>query len=84
MVYSFQLGPTVHCTGVSSPINVNRREESYPSVIQAGNHITVIDQPIGTCDLAFKITERKVRSIKCIYLWRCGLADWREEPLNRP
>jgi TonB family protein len=84
MVYSFQLGPTVYCTGASSPPNADKREESYPRVMQAENHITVIDQPVGTCDLAFKITEKKVRSIKCMYLWKCGLADWHEEPLNGP
>ena len=78
MVYSFQLGPTVYCTGASSPPNADKREESYPRVMQAENHITVIDQPVGTCDLAFKITEKKVRSIKCMYLWKCGLADWHE------
>jgi TonB family protein len=84
MVYSFQLGPTSYCTGASSPHNEDKREESYPRVMQEENHITVIDQPVGTCDLAFKITEKRVRSIKCMYLWKCGLADWHEEPLNRP
>jgi TonB family protein len=84
MVYSFQLDPTVYCTESSGTPNADKREDSYPRLTQAGNHITVIDQPVGTCDPAFKITEKKVRSIKCMYLWKCGLADWHEEPLSGP
>jgi TonB family protein len=62
MVYSFQLGPTVHCTAP---------EQRYPEVIQSQQLVTVLDQPIGTCDQA--ITRQKVRSVRCLYLWRCGL-----------
>ena len=73
IIYSFQLGPAVYCT-----------ELPAPRVAQDGNHVTVYDRPVGTCDLAYKIVEKKVRSIKCMYLWKCGVADWHEEPLNRP
>jgi TonB family protein len=83
MTYSFQLGPTVYCTESSLPEEPNEQEESYPRLVQAENHITLYDRPVGTCDLAFKIVERKVRSIKCMYLWKCGVADWHEEPLNK-
>lgn len=84
MTYSFELGPTVYCTESSGPPKADKENESYPRVVQVHNQITLYDRPVGTCDLAFKITERKVRSIKCLYLWKCGLADWHEEPLNAP
>ena len=84
MTYSFQLGPTVYCTESSAPTKADEQKESYPRVVQAENHVTLYDRPVGTCDLAFKIVEKKVRSIKCMYLWKCGLADWHEEPLNEP
>lgn len=84
MTYSFLLGPTVYCTDSSALAKADEQEESYPRVVQSQNRITLYDQPIGTCDVAFKVTEKKVRSIKCMFLWRCGLADWHEEPLNGP
>jgi len=84
MIYSFQLGPAVYCTESSASTKADAQEESYPRVVRAENHVTLYDRPVGTCDLAFKMVERKVRSIKCMYLWKCGLADWHEEPLNEP
>jgi len=84
ILYSFQLGPTSYCTDASPESKVAERQETYPKVVQEQNHITLIDQPVGTCDLAFKVVERKVRSIKCLYLWRCGLTDWHEEPVTAP
>lgn len=82
MTYSFELGPTVYCAESSGPPKPDTENETYPRVVQVYNHVTLYDRPVGTCDLAFKITEKKVRSIKCLYLWKCGLADWHEEPLN--
>jgi hypothetical protein len=39
-------------------------------VIQSQNHVTVIDQTVCLCDPS---PDRiKVRSAKCLYLWRCG------------
>ena len=84
LTYSFQLGPTVYCAESSVPAKTNEQNESYPRVIQTENHITLYDRPVGTCDMAFKVIEKKVRSLKCLYLWNCGLADWHEEPLNAP
>jgi TonB family protein len=63
LLYSFQLGPTAYCT----------KEKSYPRVTQSENHVTVLDQVVGTCDPTVQV--RKVRSIKCLYLWRCGVHE---------
>jgi TonB family protein len=72
MLYSFQLGPTRNCTETSVTSKGDEKEEPYPQVIQSQNHVTVIDQPVGTCDLAFTVARTKIRSAKCLYLWRCG------------
>jgi TonB family protein len=74
MQYSFQLGPTRYCAETSDGSKGNEQVESYPRVSQSQNHVTVVDQPVGTCDLAFTVTRKKARSAKCLYLWRCGFA----------
>jgi TonB family protein len=61
LVYTFELGPTIFCTAPDS---------RYPQVIQSQNHVTVVAQPVGTCDPA--VLRTKVRSAKCLYLWKCG------------
>jgi TonB family protein len=71
MLYSFQLGPTRYCAATSETSKSNEKEEPYPRVTESQNHVTVIDQPVGTCDVA--IDHRKVRSAKCLYLWKCDL-----------
>ena len=82
MTYSFQLGPAVYCTESSAPTKPNEQEEPYPRVVQAENHITLYDRPVGTCDPVVTIVEKKVRSTKCMYLWKCGRSDRHEERLN--
>jgi Gram-negative bacterial TonB protein C-terminal len=84
VLYTFQLGPTSYCTDASDTSKIGEKQETYPKVAQERNHITLIDQPVGTCDPSFKIVERKVRSVKCLFLWKCGSADWHEEPLYAP
>jgi TonB family protein len=74
MFYSFQLGPTRYCAEASETSKDDEKKEPYPRVIQSQNHVTVIDQPVGTCDPVFTVTRTKVRSAKCLYLWRCGFA----------
>ena len=69
--YSFRLGPTIYCTVASGATKSDDKQESYPRVIQTENHITIVDQPVGTCDTAFTTTKKR-RSAKCLYLWRCG------------
>jgi len=47
-----------------------KHDATYPQVIQSQNHVTVIDEAAGTCDPIE--TTRKIRSLKCLYLWKCG------------
>jgi hypothetical protein len=70
LVYTFQLGETRYCT-TAKVIPNTEAEEFHPKVSQAQNHVTVVDNPVGTCDMAAEI-DRGVRSAKCLYLWRCS------------
>jgi hypothetical protein len=72
IVYTFQLAPTMYCGTPASTPGGKEPEQLYPQIIQSQNHITVVDQPIGTCDTPIAIP-LKVRSARCLYLWKCGV-----------
>ena len=61
LVYSFQFSHEDCCNSSNSPTKV---EESQ-------NHIWVTVPPFCFCDLA-ATTTHKVRSVKCLYLWKCA------------
>lgn len=46
--------------------------ESDTGVIQSQNHITILAEPVCICDPRAELNF-KVRSAKCLYLWRCSL-----------
>jgi hypothetical protein len=70
LTYSFQLIES-GCCAPSPPLGDNGQssEQPVPSVIQSGNHVTLVAEALCICDPA---EVSKVRSIKCLYLWRCG------------
>jgi hypothetical protein len=45
-----------------------------PKVTQSDGHITIVSAQTCICDPVAKIG-RKVRSAKCLYLWRCGSSE---------
>lgn len=47
------------------------RDKSYPHIHYESNTITISEQPMTTCDPVAEPT--RVRSIKCLFLWKCGL-----------
>jgi TonB family protein len=69
--YTFNLDQPGSC-GVTSQKPTAEQVQPYPGISQTIGHVTVVDQPFVTCDPAGIITARKVRSAKCLYLWRCG------------
>jgi TonB family protein len=72
MFYSFRLGPPGYCVAASeSPSKENEQPESYTQVTASQNRIVVIGQQVGNCDPG--IGHRKMRSARCLYLWKCGL-----------
>jgi len=71
LVYTFELGPTSYCTDEPNKSSASP-EQPYPRLTQSQGHVTLVDQPVGTCDPAGTITYSKVRSAKCLYLWKCA------------
>jgi len=70
IVYLFQLGPTRYCAQASETSRSDEKGDYSPRVLESKDHVTVIDYPVGTCDMARTAT--KVHSLKCLYLWRCS------------
>ncbi len=71
LVYTFQLvGPESCCTATEDSSKNIQPGQQIPRVIQSQNHVTVVDQPVCFCDPAADV--RKVRALKCLYLWRCA------------
>lgn len=73
LVYTFQLvGPNSCCTPTKDVPKESQPGEQIHRVTQSLNHVTVIDQTACICDGWDVGDSRKVRSAKCLYLWRCG------------
>jgi TonB family protein len=65
MTYHFEVGEAVYCTHCDAQC-----EKPEPRVTQSQNTVTIVDRPVATCDPVGTIV--KVRSAKCLFLWRCG------------
>jgi len=71
LVYTFQLGPAEPCDS-GSPNSKNAKEvESFPKVTHEGNRVVLVDWAVSTCDAVGELHYR-VRSSKCLYIWKCG------------
>jgi len=73
IVYTFQLiGSEGCCTASEANANNKQQDQAVlPRVTQAENHVTVTDQPRFICDPSIDV--QRVRSLRCLYLWRCGI-----------
>jgi len=70
LIYTFQLDGRNGCCIPTQDSPKAASGEQIPRVTQSLNHVTVVDQPVCSCDVGPDVT--KVRSAKCLYLWRCG------------
>jgi TonB family protein len=69
LVYTFQLfGKDCHATTNGPSSNVEKDAKPRAQVSQSQNHVSVLDEG-GICEGVFT---HKVRSAKCLYLWKCG------------
>jgi TonB family protein len=73
MVYSFQL-IAKHCPGEQDSMSNATDDIRQPGVSQSGNRVIVVAERgcIGVCYSVIRVP--KVRSPKCLYLWRCAYA----------
>ena len=70
LVYTFQIDGDCSCIPKESNSNHDEPDHTYPLIAEAEHRVTVTAQIICTCDPASDF--RKRRSIRCLYLWRCG------------
>jgi TonB family protein len=72
LVYTFQLiEPKTCCAATEDGPKKSESSDQIPRVTQSLNHVTLVDQTVCICDPAPDV-KYKVRSAKCLYLWRCG------------
>ena len=73
LVYTFQLvEPKSCCDATDDALKKSHPDEQIPGVTQSLNHVTVVAQSACICDPVGIEVKYKVRSLKCLYLWRCG------------
>ncbi|MBV8631588.1 MAG: energy transducer TonB [Silvibacterium sp.] len=65
LVYRFALEKALACG--------QERDKSYPHIHYEANTVTVSEQPTSICDPAAETEPTRVRSVKCLFLWKCGL-----------
>lgn len=70
LVYTFNIEGECECEPRETASIKKEPQQAYPQFPDAQHHVTVVAQVFCTCDpLGTKI---RVRSVKCLYLWRCG------------
>jgi hypothetical protein len=69
LIYRFELSPPDRGSEKGQATTINPEHPGLRITYSEG-HVTVSDQPICLCDPG--PDHRKVRSLKCLYLWRCG------------
>jgi|SRR5215469_270807 len=70
LVYTFELSDTGVCPDEQSP-GGRGQGKSYPQVTRSPGHVKIVAQLVLICDPA--AVGRRVRSAKCLWLWRCGV-----------
>jgi TonB family protein len=71
LVYTFQLaGSESCCAAAEAGAKNGQPDQLFSRVIHTEKHVTLFDRPACMCDPGAPV--RKVRSLKCLYLWRCG------------
>jgi TonB family protein len=68
LVYTFKIEGDCSCDPRDG--NSNQRDQPYSQITEAQHRVTVTAHTICTCDPASDFKKR--RSLKCLYLWRCG------------
>jgi len=71
LVYTFQLAGSENCCApTEATAKTAEQDQVLPRIIQSEKHVTLIDRVTCICDPAADV--RKVRALKCLYLWKCG------------
>lgn len=68
ITYSFRLEWVDSCSSTPKAVKTDDGMQVYPQMAAPGLRVTIVDTTIVTCDPA----RPRVRSIKCVFLWKCG------------
>jgi Gram-negative bacterial TonB protein C-terminal len=60
------------CDGIGAPVNVEQEPQSFDERGRPQTHVIISTEKICICDPGFTVT-KKVRSLKCLYLWKCSI-----------
>ena len=69
LVYTFEIEGECECEPKETQSNKNEPAQAFPRVSDAPHRVTVVAQILCICDPPPFTT--KVRSLRCLYLWRC-------------
>lgn len=71
LIYTFQLAKPDPCCCSSG-----HQRPNDPEVSHVGDHMTITASPLcvcpDACAMAWAKAHSKYRSVKCLYLWKCG------------
>jgi TonB family protein len=70
LVYTFKIEDTGTCGPLGDNMKSNDRDQTYPEIANPKNRVTTSSVIVCNVDPASDF--RKSRSVKCLYLWRCG------------
>ena len=70
LVYTFNIEGECECEPRETPSIKKEPQQAYPQFPDVQHRVTVVAQVLCTCDPANTII--RARSVKCLYLWRCG------------
>jgi hypothetical protein len=59
------------CNGMGTPVKVEQEPQSFDGRGRPQTLVTISAEKICLCDPSFTVT-KKVRSLKCLYLWKCS------------
>jgi hypothetical protein len=72
LVYTFKRTSEGNCCdGMGAPVRVEQEPQSYDEHGRPQTRVTISAEKICLCDPSFTVT-KKVRSLKCLYLWKCS------------
>jgi len=72
LVYAFkQIEGSDCCSAFSAPVTIEQESQSTDPEGRPQIHITIAAEHVCICDPAATLT-MKVRSLKCLYLWKCS------------
>ncbi len=71
LVYTFKRTSEGDCCNGGSPVKVEQEPQSYDERGRPQTRVSISAEKRCLCDPSFTVT-KKVRSLKCLYLWKCS------------